>query len=287
MLAAVAAFAVMDAVMKQLTQTYPPLQVSCLRGLASVPFFLLGIAITRQWRGLWPVRWPEHLVRGVLAILMLWSFIYAVSKLPLSAAYGIFLCAPLLITALSALVLHERVGFHRWLAIACGLIGVVIILNPDRKDMITLAGLAAFGSAFCYSVAALLIKRLTRTDSTLSIGLSFMVIVAVGTGIAALPKWVPLLQAHWPLILALGAAGAIGQYLVIYAFRCAPASVVAPFDYTALLWGISLDWILWSVIPSARMLSGASIVIASGLYLIYRAREDSRNVPQPLPSSGV
>jgi drug/metabolite transporter (DMT)-like permease len=272
MLAAVAAFAVMDASMKQLAQTYPPLQVGCLRALASIPFFLLVVAISREWRSALPVHWRGHLLRGGLAIGMLWSFIYAVSELPLGTAYGIFLCAPLLITALSAVVLREHVGRHRWLAIACGLLGVVTILKPDRTNMITLAGLAAFGSALCYAVAALMTRRLTRTDSTLSIALSFMLIVAAGTGIAVFPRWVPLLDTHWPWILAMGGSGAAGQYLIIHAFKCAPASAIAPFEYTALLWGISLDWILWSTVPSARTLSGATLVIASGLYLLYRER---------------
>ncbi len=223
MLAAVMAFAGMDAAMKQLVETYPPFQVSCLRGLASMPFFLLGVAVSRQWRSLIPVRWPEHhLLRGVLAVIMLWTFIYAVSELPLGTAYGIFLCAPLLITALSALVLREHVGGHRWLAIVFGMAGVIIILNPDSKQMITLAGLAAFGSALCYAIAALLIRRLAHTDSTLSIGMSFMLIVAVVTGILAYPKWVPLMASHWPLIAVMGLSGAIGQYLIIHAFRSAP-----------------------------------------------------------------
>jgi drug/metabolite transporter (DMT)-like permease len=276
MLAAVAAFAVMDATMKELVRSYPPLEVSCLRGLASIPFFLLAVAITGEWRSLLPVRWSAHLIRGVLAILMLWTFIYAVSKLPLSAAYGIFLCAPLLITALSAWVLREHVGRHRWFAIACGLLGVVIILSPDRKDMVTLGGLAAFGSALCYAVAALMIRRLARTDSTLSIGLSFMLIVAIGTGIVVYPSWIALASAHWPLIAILGLSGALGQYLIIHAFRSAPASAIAPFEYTALLWGIALDWWLWSTAPTARMLSGSSVVIASGLYLLYREHRADR-----------
>jgi drug/metabolite transporter (DMT)-like permease len=270
MLAAVATFAVMDATMKQLVRTYPPLEVSCLRGLASIPFFLLAVTIGGEWRGLVPVRWQEHLMRGVLAVFMLWTFTYAVSKLPLSSAYGIFLCAPLLITALSAWLLREHVGPHRWSAIACGLLGVVIILKPGHSDMLTLGGLAALASALCYAVAALMIRRLTRTDSTLSIGLSFMLIVAIVTGIAIYPSWVPLARSDWPLLVTLGLSGAIAQYLIIHAFRSAPASVIAPFEYTALLWGIVLDWLLWNTVPSMRMLSGASVVVASGLYLIYR-----------------
>src|SRR6186713_2712839 len=115
MLVSVAVFAVMDAAMKELAQTYPPLEVGCLRGLASIPFFLLGVSVTGQWRLLVPVRWRDHFLRGGLAIVMLWLFIYSVSRLPLGTAYGIVLCAPLLITALSALVLREHVGRHRWL----------------------------------------------------------------------------------------------------------------------------------------------------------------------------
>ncbi len=243
MLAAVGAFAVMDATMKELTQSYPPLQVSCLRGLTSIPFFLVGVAAIGEWRTLIPVRWRDHLVRGVLAIAMLWTFVYAVSSLALGTAYGIFLCSPLLITALSAFVLGDHVGKHRWVAVGCGMIGVFVILRPT--------GLA-------------------RTDSTLSIGMSFMVMVSVGTGIAAWPHWVPIVGDHWPLLLLMGFTGALGQYLIIHAFRCAPPAVVAPFEYTALLWGIALDWILWSTVPSTRVLTGAGVVIVSGLYVIYR-----------------
>jgi drug/metabolite transporter (DMT)-like permease len=287
MLAAVGAFAVMDAGLKHLSGAYPPLQVACMRGLASIPFFLGGIALAGQWQGIIPVRWAGHLIRGGLAIVMLWTFIYAVSKLPLGTAYGIVLCAPLLITALSAVVLREHVGPHRWAAIVCGLAGVFVILNPNGRDMVTIAGLAAFVAALCYAVAALMIRKLALTDTTLSIGLSFMVIVAAGTGLLALPDWVPVDGAHWPWILLVGVSGALAQYLMIHAFRSAPASVIAPFEYTALLWAMGLDWLIWSTIPSARMLTGASIVIASGLYLIYREHWAHRAIPKPLPDSGI
>jgi drug/metabolite transporter (DMT)-like permease len=221
MLAAVGAFAIMDAGLKHLAGEYPPLQVACMRGLASIPFFVGGIALAGQWRGLVPVRWGEHLIRGGLAIVMLWTFIYAVSELPLGTAYGIVLCAPLLITGLSAIVLREHVGPHRWLAIVCGLAGVFVILDPSGRDMVTIAGLAAFVAALCYAIAALMIRRLALTDSTLSIGLSFMVIVAVGTGLLALPDWEPVAGRHWNWILLVGVSGAAAQYLMIQAFRSA------------------------------------------------------------------
>lgn len=270
MLVAVAAFAVMDAAIKELVQTYTPWQVASLRGLMSIPFFLFGVAVAGQWRDLVPNRWTMHIVRGVIAVVMLLAFIYSVQELPLATAYGIFLSAPLLITALSAVVLREYVGWHRWAAIVCGLAGVIVILNPESTGIVTLAGLAAFSSALCYAVAALMIRRLSQTDATLSIGFSFIVIVSVVTGVAAYPNWAPLLMQHWPWFVALGASGAIGQYLLIYAFKQASATIIAPFEYTALLWGIAFDWALWSTAPTVRVLCGAGIVIASGLYVIYR-----------------
>jgi len=287
MLAAVAVLSLMDAAMKQLVQHYPPMEVSCLRGLASIPIFLFGVTVTRQWRRVVPVRWLAHFLRGGLSILMLWMFIYALSKLSLSTAYGIVLCAPLLITALSALVLRERVGRHRWLAVVGGLIGVGIILKPSGTEAATLAGFAALAAALCYAIVALMLRRLTSTDSTLSIALSFVVMIGLGCGILAYPDWVTPARAHWPLIAFLGLCGSAGQYLIIGAFRCAPPSLIAPFEYTALLWAVALDWFVWSTAPSARVLIGGSVVIATGLYLIHRERRARHTIPSPMPDSGM
>jgi drug/metabolite transporter (DMT)-like permease len=93
--------------------------------------------------------------------------------------------------------------------------------------------------------------------------------MTVITGIIAVPDWVPLEREHWKLLAALGLFGAIGQSLLTEAFRSAPPSVVAPFEYTALIWGIGIDWVVWSVLPASRVYVGGGIVIASGLYLIW------------------
>jgi drug/metabolite transporter (DMT)-like permease len=287
MLASVAVFALMDAAMKQLSRSYPPMEVSCLRGLASIPIFLAAVTATGQWRRVVPVRWLAHVVRGCLAILMLWMFIYSISKLSLGTAYGIVLCAPLLITALSALVLGERVERYRWIAVVFGLIGVGIILNPRGSEVATLAGFAAVAAALCYAIVALMLRRLTSTDSTLSIALSFVVMIGFGCGILAWPDWITPAREHWPLIALLGLSGSAGQYLIIGAFRCAQPSLIAPFEYTALLWGVALDWFVWGTGPSARVLIGGSVVIATGLYLIYSERRAARSIPGPMPDSGM
>ena len=256
MLAAVAIFSIMDASMKQLTLAYPPLQVSCLRGLASIPVMLAAVAWLGHWRRLVPVRWAAHMVRAVLAVAMLSLFVYSLKTLPLTGAYAIFLCAPLIVTALSAWLLHERVGWHRWLAIAIGLLGVMTMLRPSASHFVSLGAAAALGSALCYSFGVIMIRTMARTESTLSIAFAFVVAVALANGAAALPDWVPLQPRHWPWIMTVGITGAVGQLLIIEAFRAAPASVIAPFEYTALLFGLALDWLLWSILPDQRTLIG-------------------------------
>jgi len=272
-LIAIVAFSVMDAMMKYLGETYLPLQVTTLRGWASLPFILLLVAVTHGWRELKPNRWVLHIVRGLLAIAMLVLFIYSVRTLSLSSSYAVFLSAPLLVTALSVWILHENVDWQRWLAIAIGLVGVIAMLRPSASEMISLGALASLGAAFCYAFAAIMIRALSRTETTISISFSFLLVIACVAGALAAPKWIAVQwMAHWPWILTLGIAGAIGQYFIIEAFRHAPASVVAPFDYTALIFGALLDWILWNTLPESRMMLGAIIVVGSGLYLICRER---------------
>jgi drug/metabolite transporter (DMT)-like permease len=272
MLIAVFAFAAMDAAMKQLGQSYSPIQVTSLRGWASLPFLIAAVAWSQSWRALKPVRWHLHLARGLLSVAMLCLFIYSIRSLSLSSAYAIFLCGPLLVTALSVPILKESVDARRWVAIAIGLAGVLVMIRPTTADVVTLGALAAFAAAVCYAFSAVLIRVVSRTESTLSMSFSFVLIIAVVATILAWPQWIAIQPAHWLLIAILGLAGAIGQYFIIEAFRRAPAAVVAPFDYTALIWGALLDWTIWQTLPNARMVVGGSVVVATGLYLIYRER---------------
>jgi drug/metabolite transporter (DMT)-like permease len=270
MLTAVAVFSLMDASLKQLTGTYPPLQVSCIRGLASIPVMLLLVGWRGEWRRLLPLRWSAHLARGVLAVGTLSLFVYSLQTLPLTETYAIFLCAPLIVTALSALLLHEQVDWHRWLAVVLGLLGVLLMLRPSPSQFVSMGAAAALGSALCYSFSAITIRTLARSESTLSVAFSFVVAVGLVNGAMALPHWLPVQPRHWPWIVLIGITGALGQMLLIQAFRVASPARVAPFEYTALLWGLMFDWVLWRTLPDQRTLIGGAVVTASGLYVIYR-----------------
>lgn len=274
MLCAVGCFAFMDAAMKQLVAAYAPMQVAFIRGAASLPCILIAAWLLGQWRELRAVRWSLHIARGVLFVFMLWSFVYALGILSLADAYSIFLCAPLLITALSRPVLGERVSLSRGIVIAIGLLGVVLMLRPSGTHMVTWGGLAAFGAAAAYAIGAMFIRILSRTDTAVATVFWSLAVMTLLAGVLALPAWQPVQSQYWPWIVAVGIAGTLGQQFVTDAFRRAAPAIVAPFEYTSLLWGVALDWVLWSVLPDSRMYVGAGIVVSSGLYLIWRERRE-------------
>ncbi len=257
--------------MKLLTAHYPPLQISALRGLASLPFVLVWVMATRGLASIRPVRWPLHIVRGVLGILMMVGFVYGLARLPLSSAYAITFVAPLLVTALAVPLLGEHVGPRRWAAVGLGMIGVLVILRPGG-DVFSLAGLAVLLAAICYAAGAITVRVLVRTDTTQSMVVWMLVLLGLGAAALAWPAWVPIQSSDWIFVALVGGFGACGQILLTEAFRLGEASKVAPLEYTALLWSIGIDLALWGVLPDAVTWFGAAIIVASGLYLIRRER---------------
>jgi len=279
MLLAMAALSVMDAAMKQLVGHYSPIQVAALRGLVSLPFVVAWV----YWRErtfvtLIRVRWRWHLARGVLAILMLTSFIYAISGMPLSEAYTLFFVAPLMITALSVPLLKESVDRRRWMAILVGFGGVIIVLRPGFAGL-NLMAIAVLVGAICYSLSAISVRILGRTDSTGAMSFWFIAMVAIGAGLLALPNWQPVRASDAFWLIGMGVTGALGQLLITEAFKCAPVSVIAPFEYSTLFWGLLLDLVLWGDLPGPIVYVGAAIIIGSGLYLIHRERQPPIVVP--------
>ena len=186
------------------------------------------------------------------------------------------MCAPLLVAALSVPMLKEKVVSGQWFAIAVGLSGVLLMLGPVDGKWLSTGSLWAIVALWTYALAVVSLRLLSRTDSTESMVLGFTLLLMIGAGLLAIPGWQTI---DWgrdlALILGVGIMGSIGQNLITVAFRSAPAAVVAPFEYTAMLWGVLLDIAIWSVYPSALTLVGASIVIGAGLYLIQRERRQA------------
>lgn len=279
MITAIGFFALMDASMKTLTARYPAMQVTALRGLAALPLVCLYVL----WRGevhkLLRIRWPLHLIRGVLGMLTLWLFARGISVLALAEAYTIFFISPLLITLLAVPVLKETVQTRHWFAIAVGLIGVLIAMRPNGGAFLSLGALTVLASAACYAVLVILARIVSRTDSSVSVVFWSTVMTAFGASLLAAPRWTAIAPGDWPLIAALAVTSFLGLLAITEAFQHGQASVVAPFEYTALAWGIGLDWVLWHTVPDHYTLLGGAIIIGSGIYLIRKEQVTQAAVP--------
>ena len=272
MLAAVVAFSLMDAGLKLLSAHYPPFEVAALRGASSLPWVLGWVLASAGLRSLRPVQWRLHLLRGGMGIAMMAAFVYALRTLPLANAYSLFFIAPLMITALSGPMLGEQVGPRRWVAIAVGLVGMLVLLRPSAHGMFSTAALAVLLAASMYAVSAITVRWLAKTDTPQAMVMWLLVLMATGAGAIALPHWVPLQRDHVWMVAGVGVAGAIGQYTIIEAFRLGEASLLAPLEYVALVCGVALDFLLWHTLPDATTWVGAAIIVASGLYLLRRER---------------
>jgi drug/metabolite transporter (DMT)-like permease len=273
MLAAVFVFSIMDAVMKRLSGHYGPLQIACLRSLCSLACLLPPIAWQRSWPTLKASDPLLHAARGLLGVIMLASFVFAVHRLTLAQTYSLFLAAPLLMTALSVPIHGERVTRRRWLAIACGLAGVLLILQPWKHGGFSLIAAAAAALAtVCYSLSALTVRSLGGRNTAISMVFWYLLLVGLGSGALAFEDWRAVATGDWAWLAAIGVSGALGQLWMTEAFRRAPPSVVGPFEYTAILWAFGIDWLFWAATPSFGLIIGATIVVASGIVVIVDER---------------
>lgn len=245
---------------------------------------LLGwMAMTRNlgaWRTWRPL---AHILRGMIGLSTMVCGFSAVIWLPLAEATTINFAVPLFAVILSALILHEPVGRHRWSAVAIGFIGVLIVMRPGGNELppigLAFAAAAAFGGA----AVTITIRQIGRTESTPTTVLWFTLFSIFATGLS-MPFFA---RAHdwltWAILVALGLSGGVGQLFLTSALRFAPVSVVVPFDYTQLIWAVLLGWLLWDTHPAATTWVGGAVIIASGLYTLYRERRLGREKPAPEP----
>lgn len=268
--AGVSAFAAMDVLIKLIGTDYSTFQVLFFRMLFSwLPFWFLlrrdgGVRALRTRRP-----WL-HAVRSVLLVFTTFCFFFSFQRLPLAEIYAISFASPLLMTLLSVPMLGERFGWRRGAAIAVGFLGVLVILRPGGDALSALALVPLVATA-TFSVGMLLGRMLARTDTNSAI-LFYLNLLGLAVAAAALPfvgRW-PDDPRDWALFVGIGLLGGVAQIFQLQAFRLAPAAVIGPFQYLSLLWGLLWGWTLFAEWPDAWSLAGAAVVMASGLYVLYR-----------------
>ncbi|MFN0264181.1 DMT family transporter [Tepidamorphus sp. 3E244] len=220
-----------------------------------------------------------HFQRGFIGCCAMGLSFYALSLLPLPDAITLGYAAPLVTVLLAPLLLGERVGIYRSSAVVVGFVGVLIVLSPhllseiDRGDDASLGAMVALAAACCTALAMIQIRALTKHESTMSITFYFSVSGTV-FGLASLPfGWVLPDAMMVAKLVTIGFIGGVAQIFLTESYRHAPTSLIAPFDYTTLIWAMVLGYMLFDDVPQPIMLVGASIIVLSGLFVIYRERQ--------------
>ena len=260
----------LDLCAKELLQTYSLQEFVLVRSaIGALIFLTLAPRLFGGFRMLRTSRWKWHVLRTLLAVGAMYGFFYGLARMPLVNALTLGFTAPLMVTALSMPFLGEQVGWRRWLAVSIGFIGTLIMLRPGSGE-ISFATIAILIAAFCYACQAITARYLA-TESILSLA----VYVVIGPLIVASiligeDEWITPDIKGWVLMAGAATCSVIAWVGFINGYRRSSPAILAPFEYTALIGGAVAGYLIWDEVPDRWVLLGASIIIGSGLYVVYR-----------------
>ena len=270
MLLTVVLFVAMDTTAKKLSQSYAVPQIVWARYAFHLLLVIL-ILRTRVTSVVSSRRIGLQLMRSALMLCITFLFFQGLKRMPLADANAVMAIAPVLITALSVPLLGEAVGPRRWLSVVAGLTGALIIIRPGIGT-VQLAALFPLGAAFCYALYQVTTRMMSQSDPPMTT-LFFTAFI----GAVVMSAWVPF---HWTapdatgwiLMAMVGAFGGLSHFSLIKALQAAPASTVAPFSYTNLLWSVPFGFFVFGDLPDAWTVFGAAFIVGSGLYIYRRER---------------
>lgn len=268
-LAGMLCLTISDAIAKWLGGTYPPTQILFLRSTVALPFIAAAVLALGGRPALRTHHPRIHLLRGAVNVVSASAFYASLRELPFAEATAISYAAPLCVTLLSVFVLKERVDALRWAAIGLGFAGVLLIVRPGTPSFQP-AALLPLVTAALYAAMMITARAIGPGESFLT--MAFYIVAAQWVCSATTLPWfwhAPDPN-HWPFFAGVALFSTLGLSLITQAFRIAPASVVAPFDYTGLIWATLLGWVFWREAPDALTCIGAAIIVAAGLSIILR-----------------
>ena len=278
-LASALLFAVMSSLIRGFGDTVPVGQVVFFRSaFAIVPVVIIYAARRELMTAVRTGRPLGHLGRGIISVFGMFLSFAALARLPLVDATAISFASPLITVALAALILKERVRVYRWSAVVIGFLGVIVMLAPYLELSHAAAtgpaigALFAISAAFCNAGTVIQTRRLTDSETTSAIVFYFSLFCALA-GLLTLPfAWHPPTGVEFAELVAIGVIGGVSHILLTESYRFAPASLLAPFDYTAMVWAFVLGYAMFGETPTPLVLLGAVIIAAAGLFVIWRER---------------
>nr|WP_298411032.1 DMT family transporter [uncultured Halomonas sp.] len=263
-----------DAVAKWLSESYAPVQIVFFRMLIALPLIMLIARFNGGLRTLGTRRPLIHLLRGLIATVITFSFIVGLSLLPLAEVTAIAFAAPLFIALLSVPLLGERVERLPLIASFIGFAGVLIVVRPGAAGF-QIGALVVLLAAICYALL-MITARLYGGREYLWAMVFYVTLVPLIVSALLLPLfWKPPQLVHWLGFVSAGVMGVAAMAFITLAFQHAPASIAAPFDYTAMVWAVLLGWLFWNELPDTWVYVGTAVIIASGLLVAFHERRVS------------
>jgi drug/metabolite transporter (DMT)-like permease len=269
MVGATIVFSASSACSKWLVATYPVGEVLFTRSVVSLltlALFILpttGIAVFRTGR------LRHHVARSFSQFVSQSCLLIAFSLMPLAGAVAINFSAPLFATLVSIVLLKEKVGLARWSALLVGFIGVLIVTNPGAGAF-QIGALFALTNAVLYGTVTAAVRGMTATESAATLTLYQLLLITSFFALVAPFGFIMPSLDHWGLIVFNGVANAVGQYWWTKSLHLGPASAIAPFFYLSLVWAAVIGFLVWGDVPTIGLLIGSAIVVASGLFLLWR-----------------
>lgn len=268
-LAAFGVYATHDVVVKFLGSSYSAVQIIFFSGLLSFPLVSVMVLGDKRDENLVPRHPWWSLLRAITTVLTGVAGFFAFSRLPMAQAYAIFFAMPLLITLMAIPLLGEKVGLRRGLAVIVGLIGVLIVLRPGQAAL-GLGHLAALAAAVTGALTSVIVRKIGSDERSAVLMLYPMVgnVLAMGASLGFVYEPMPF--GHLALMGVIALFGFVAGLLVIKAYRTAPAVIVAPMQYSQILWAIFYGWLLFDEFIDLYTAIGSAVIIASGVYIVLR-----------------
>ncbi len=277
---AMAMLPVVEGLVKLMTGSLSEVQIAFLRFAAQAAVGLPIVLLLIGWRGLYPGQPLVHAARGACHALANVFLVSALAILPLAETMAIFFVMPLMVTAMSAMLLGERVGLRRWAAVLVGFIGALIVVRPG-SDVFTLGSLLPMGAAFMFAVYVILTRHFVQSGDAVSLNfiaaiwaagiLAVLLLLGDVAGVAQAAISMPT-PAQWGQVAAIGVISMIAHWLIVISLARVPASVVAPLTYLEIIGAAVVGYLLFADIPDATTWIGVAVIAASGIYISYRER---------------
>jgi drug/metabolite transporter (DMT)-like permease len=272
-LASSGTFTLAAAAVKGVGGEVPLAQIVFFRNLFALPLLLVMAARAGGWAALRPKRPLGHVERTFWGLLGMFGAFYSYAHLPLATASVLGFTMPLFLTALSVVLLKERVGWRRWTAVAVGFCGVLLVARPGAGGaaLPIVAVLVALMGALAWALAMMSIRRLGEAgESGVAIVVWFAAGSALVAGLMTIPVWVDPTPRQWLLLLAIGGISAVAQLMMTEAYRRGEATLLAPFEYAAIIWTTLLGGFIWAEWPEAMDLLGFAVLVGAGLFIWWR-----------------